>query len=360
MELASACGVGEAKIAALEQGLPGISTTELGDVALALELDPAALLSGREVARPVPSVFLRHAPYQDFDDRDSSVLDGALEQARALEALEVKLALPPTALRAGVFEQRDAGHDRDGAAAQDGYQLARAVRAWLGEPTTRLDDVCALLEQRFGVAVLVRELRSARVTAVSVRAASAAAVVLSSIDPIRAGNPLVARVHLVHELCHVLFDPSAGGLHIVVDRETDAKANAAEQRARAFAAELLLPLDGLTELLGPPTQITDPSRAEAAVAKARSRFGTPWEIAANHLCNRRFVHLDRRERLIAGTLPFEGLPPSTGLPSPGAASLCLTARVEAAHREGLATDGEARALLGIDRLAPLPWDGLEA
>ena len=60
----------------------------------------------------------------------------------------------------------------------------------------------------------------------------------------RRTNAVLARVYLAHELCHVLFDPSDGGLHIVLDVGSDRDVQAAEQRARAFAAELLLPLPG--------------------------------------------------------------------------------------------------------------------
>ena len=358
-EVAARSGVPVEVLEALEAGRRGITTTQLDAVAMALSLDPAALLGGRDVPRPQPSLFLRHAAFQDFDARDGAVLDEALEQGRALSGLRTALGDPALALQAGRFAEREAGADRAEAPAQDGYRLAREVRRWLGDAEGPLGDVGCVVEDRFGVAVLVRRLASNRVTAASVRAGVAAAVVLGAGDVERARSPLLTRVHLAHELCHVLFDPSPGGLHIVLDTLADRRVHAAEQRARAFAAELLLPLDGLTRLLGPPAGERTPDAALRLVAAARSHFGTPHEIAANHLCNLRFVDRTLREGLEASHSAFTGAPPATSLPLVDEASRAVARLVERAHREGHLTDGEARSMLGLDRLSPLPWDEAE-
>jgi transcriptional regulator with XRE-family HTH domain len=357
-DLADRSGVPSSVLVALERGQPSITTTQLDEVARALSLDPTALLNGREVPRRMPSFFLRHAPMQDFDNRDGAVLDDALEQSRSLGNLRSSLGEPPSALRAGIFAQRIAPVDRSDAPAQDGYRLARDVRRWLGNHAEPLGDIVALLEECFGVAVVVRSLESNRVTAAGVRADVCAAIVLNARDVQRAANPLLARVYLSHELCHVLFDPSPGGLQIAVDSIADRKAETAEQRARAFAAELLLPLAGLTQLLGSPRALDETQTALDLIAKARSRFGTPHEIAANHLCNLQFIDMRLREWLEATRTTFTGVPPAT-LPADGAPSLLLAKHTARAHREGILTDGEARALLAIDRLAPLPWDEVE-
>ena len=87
----------------------------------------------------------------------------------------------------------------------------------------------------------------------------------------------------------------------------DRKTHAAEQRARAFAAEVLLPLDGLTRKLGTPRAVTDPSPASALVATACSTFGTPHEITTNHLCNHGFVDLALHSWLEAEKTTFAGV-----------------------------------------------------
>ena len=313
-ELAQRSGVEIGLLSALEAGREGISTTQLDDVALALSLDAGELLAGREVERPLPSVFLRHEPVQDFDDRDAGAFDDALDQGRALTSLGRLLGEPPLALESGVFSQREAASHQSDAPAQDGYAAAREVRCWLGDPAAPLGDVRRLIEERFGIAVVVRALASSRVTAAGIRAGVQGVIVLGEGDALRARNPLLARVYLAHELCHVLFDPSPGGLHIVIDAVVDRKSAAAEQRARAFAAELLLPLAGLTTLLGSTRDVADPATARDLVTRARSHFGTPHELAANHLVNQRFIRLQIREWLGAATTSFEGSEPATTLP----------------------------------------------
>jgi Zn-dependent peptidase ImmA (M78 family)/transcriptional regulator with XRE-family HTH domain len=351
-------GVAVDAIASLERGQPGLATTELFDIARVLSLDPVALLGGREMFRAVPSIFLRHAGHQDFDARDSRLLDDALSAGRALASLRSRLGDPPAALQGGTFWQIQSATDHNEAPAREGYRLASSVRSWLENTSDPLEDVGVLVEQRFGVAILTRALVTARSTAASVRSEEAAGIVLHARDLSRKNNPLLARVHLAHELCHILFDPSDGGLQIVVDFDTDRKVHAAEQRARAFAAELLLPLKGLVETLGAPRGVSDRDAAIALISKARSHFGTPHEIATNHLCNLGFIDLRLRDRLEAEPSKFTGTVPVTSLPLEGEASLMVRQYVQRAHEVGLLTDSEAKGFLGLDRLESLPWDEL--
>lgn len=355
-DLASESGVPEETVATLERGQMGMTTTELFEVARVLSLDPIALLGGREMAHATPSVFLRHAEHQDFDDQDRAVLDEALDAGRALASLRAELGEPLAALQAGVFDSSAAAADRPEAPAQEGYRFAKNVRNWLGNPRRPLDDMAPLIERQFGIAVVVRALATTRSTAASVRAEDAAGIVINACDVFRKKNPLLGRNHLAHELCHILFDPSEGGLHIVVDLEGDRKTHQAEQRAKAFAAELLLPLPGLVALLGDPRGIGSPEAALDLVSRARSHFGTSHEIAANHLCNLSFVDKSLRDRLAADSSKFTGTLPPMSLPAEGEASVLIGEYVKRAWHEGYLTDGEARSLCGLDILDPLPWD----
>jgi Zn-dependent peptidase ImmA (M78 family) len=355
-DLAERSGVPLTTLLALENGQPGITTDQLDDVAKALSLDPVGLLRGNEIPRVVPSVFLRHTPLQDFNFNDSSLLDYALEQGRHLSNLRTLLREPASALQAQVFENKQAGADRVQGPAKEAYRLAATVRKWVENTAAPIKDLGTLLEEQFGIAILVLVLETSRSAAVSVRAGASAAIVLNDRDLQRAANPLLARVHLAHELCHLLFDPLVGGLHIVVDSIGDRKTEAAEQRAKAFAAEFLLPLDGLVQLLGNQRGVSETKTALDLVTRARTHFGTPHEITANHLCNLNFVDLRLREWLESQKTPFSGKAPETRLPGVGAPSRLVAEYVQRAYREGFLTDGEARGVLGLDRLAPLPWD----
>jgi hypothetical protein len=84
--------------------------------------------------------------------------------------------------------------------------------------------------------------------------------------------------------------------------------------------------------------------------------GTPHEIAVNHLCNQGFLHISLRERIEHDKTTFTGTVPATTLPRASEPSIAVREHVEAAHRDGHVSDGEARAILGLDRLTPLPWD----
>ena len=93
-----------------------------------------------------------------------------------------------------------------------------------------------------------------KMTAVSVRDHDgAAAVILNAIDPHRCSNSRSFRVLPGTELGHIMSDASDGGLHIVIDREEEKRpartgVERGEQRARAFAAEFLMPLAALMDL----------------------------------------------------------------------------------------------------------------
>jgi len=353
--LSARARVPEKSLRALERGRPGVSTTELERIASALELAPGALFRGHEEAAPRPSVFLRHQDIgQDFDHEDLPTLDASLEDGRLLRELRAALGDAPGFVRAGVFSEDGVGGDTANRAALAGYARAREVRARLGNVSEPLGDLRRIIEEQFEIAVRVVPLGSTRVTALSVRARGGAAIVLNAGDPERARNPLLGRVHLAHELCHVLFDRCDGGVQIVIDVVADRQAHLAEQRARAFAAELLLPEQGLKAVLGAPHALVDPAKARASVAKARKHFATPFEIAANHLANHGYIARELREALVKGG--GDAAPSSCDtMPEPGAPSIELARCIRRAHDSALVTDGEARKALRLDLLAPLPW-----
>ncbi len=348
-ELADAAGVATEPVRLLEAGQLGATTVDLERLATFLELDYRALLQGRETDRAEPSIFLRHHANPDFSSIDLPALDEALAQGRALQSLSVLLGYPPM----GGLSPRSAVAPK---AAQQGYLLARELRRVLGLGRDPLGDACALAEQGLNIAVLVLPMASVRVTALSMRVQDGAAIILNDLDPDRRKNPGLARVHIAHELCHLLHDQSDGGLHLVVDVAIDRERRnqAAEQRARGFAAEFLLPEEGLRARFGPPKGTTSLDEAQKLVREARILFGTPNEIAANHLTNHGFIDPLLREALLMPSSTVT-VPPTT-LPAAGAVSLQVQVLAEKAHDAGLLTDGQVRELLRIDLMKPLPWD----
>ncbi|MCX5743170.1 MAG: helix-turn-helix domain-containing protein [Proteobacteria bacterium] len=339
----------ETILARLEAGEPGVTTTQLDDLAQALDLDPQCLRRGEERVRPSLTVFLRHEGMQDFQDVDRAVLDGAIEQARILHELGVMLHESNDVWPGASFKRAEAPHDSFDAAAKHGYQLAIELRKFWGLPIEPLEDLRAIVEERLGIAILVRQL-STRATC-AVKVCDDAAIVLSG------GTRGAARVRgaIAHELCHILHDPDHEGVHVVLDPEHDRSTHANEQRARAFAAELLLPRAGLNRLLGVPRNVREQLVARDLVIAAMDRYGTSWPITANHLCNREFIDLELRVWLEALDAHVLSSSWSVSLPPVHGPSQLVEQRTTRAHERALITDGEARSALGIEAIDPLPW-----
>ncbi len=340
-------------VEAIEAGRPGITTTQLETVATALQLDPLALRTGELVSRLRPSVFLLHRSTQDFDAAEMPVLDTALEHARARNALARLVGDDVGIFPRKLLAARGLAGDVTNAPAHQGYQLAWELRRALGNEAKALADLRELAESEIGLAIVVRRLATIGSSAFAVKAGDSAAIVLA---PSSHGSEPHARVWIAHELCHVLFDPDDGGVNVVVDFEVDRRVHQAEQRARAFAAELLLPEAGLRSLIGPPKEVSGETASRNLVAMARDAFGSTWQVTANHLCNLRFVRPDLRPWLELQQPAPLTRPWATPLPRDGAPSIHVEALVQRAYDAGHLTDGEVRAILDLDRLSPLPWD----
>ncbi len=359
--------------ALISRGAP-VSSLELELIAEALGLDPVALRAGQTVQPQLPSVFLRHGPsaWQDFRAEDRDHLDRALEGARAWCELLRALGRTDTLQRRSNFVTVTARGPEPRDAARQGHDLAVRVRSAVGLGSEPLDDARALLEDRFGVSVVVAPLQT-RSPAQAVLDADrvAASVVLNANDEERRDNPLLDRVHLVHELCHVLFDPTEPGrLHLVVEATASrrARGNALAQevaqmlrgrdvtleeaRARGFAAEMLLPEAGLRARFGDPHKEADDARAHELVSTARMHFSTPWEIAVWHLANRGYIARSLARKLLY--LGAEGRPEKdTLLPAVGAPSVALRRETLDALAEELITEGQARRLLRLPPGEPI-------
>lgn len=347
-------GVDASVVEAIEAGRPGITTTQLERIANALQVDAIALRDGAIKPRPTPSVYLRHrSVHQDFSSADAAVLDLALEQARSRNALALLVGDDPGIFPGRGFAPRSVAADAPNAAAHQGYQLARELRRAFGNEADALADLRDLAESTCGVTVLVRRLATIGSSAFAVKADDAAAVVLAPVTYLR--EP-IARVWIAHELCHVLFDVDTGEVHIVVDFDGERHVQQAEQRARAFAAELLLPRAGLQKLIGAPAAVSGEAGARKLVAMARDTFGSTWQVAANHLCNLGFIAPELRDWLERQPPPAPSRPWTTSLPAVDAPSVQVAALTKRAYDADHLTDGEVRALLDIDRMAPLPWE----
>jgi transcriptional regulator with XRE-family HTH domain len=360
-ELADSTTIDAALLGSIERGERLVSTAKLDRLASTLGLDAFALYDGREVERGLV-VLPRHAARADFRHADLPVLRRALERATAL--LEVSTILGRKSL-AGRFAPRPPGAEP----AQDGYHFARLVRVALDRTTEPLYGLQTLLAEEFDVPVVSAPLATGALWAATVRSSAtrAAAVVLntSGKDGPTASSLqawLVDRVSICHELCHVLFDePKGGVIDVVLDdppREGQERPPI-EQRAGAFAAEMLMPIHGLRKLFGDEGETDTPARADRMVDEVRVHFGTPTEIAVNHLYNHGYIAKVPafREDLIERAKGRPLLQPSGQfIGESDAWRQVLLARTREAHDSSLITDGAARVLLELEAGEPLPWE----
>lgn len=355
-QVAEEAHVSEERLLAFEAGKGNITAAALDRVAHVLAVDPLALRELRLVPRPTATLFFQQfRTFADFrHDEDAPRVAVALE--RATNLLDVNVLLGRASSVRARFEPEQASDD----AAKDGYRLANRVRVTLGNEVGPIPDLVSLLEDTFDILVRVETLASSGVDALSVKdnESGAAALIVNRASERRA-NPSAIRVDLAHELSHVLFDPANGRVNLVVDEDgqENKTVTRAEQRARAFAAELLMPAEGLRRLLGQPRYAMGMAEAMDLVERTRAEFVTSIEITVNHLVNREYVWGALREALIkkarSGVSSDDrgdlGLVRLSGRPD------LLERRVLEALDRDLITQERARELLGLS-----VWEDLRA
>lgn len=344
-------------IAAAEDGHVLLSIGKLERIAGVLDLEPFPLFDGQVVVKPEAALFFRHGAHPDFFDEDLGQLRRALDGGLALLDLNTVLQRAP-GLRAQFGPEEPAGDK----AYRSGYVAAQRVRAALGNEEAALLDLRAIIEDQFEIVVVASRLRTRGAFAVTIKdpSCSAAAIVLNTARLDYRQVPLAGRVNLAHELAHVLFDEEP----VLVDLDTadSLSVEPIEQRARAFAAELLIPLAGLKKHWGTPQSLRYPAQAATLVEQVRTTYQTPSEITVNHLINHGYVTRD--ETLRQSLIKAVGRPPNRSdvlecpptAPAENAPSIALTERVREAHERVLITGGRAREVLGLPLGAALPWE----
>lgn len=179
-----------------------------------------------------------------------------------------------------------------------GYALATDVRERLqlgDDPIASLRDLC---ERRLGVPVIQTEL-GADVAGATVDASGARAIVLNLSG--RNREVFVRRSTLAHELCHILFDPPQrlDDLRVdrydELDRPVEQVVDAVEQRANAFAVELIAPQRAAVRLFE-----TSPGEPLAAVIH---RFGISFTAARYQVWNGLARRVDLASLTASNTRP---------------------------------------------------------
>lgn len=359
--LAERARVSEEVLAHLEVGeTVRISTAALARLEEQLKLPPVSLWSSSAQEAFDLSLHFRHATVPDFFHADEEAAREALWLARDIEGLGDLLGwTPPLAIRAW-FPPAPVGHSPK----DDGYARAQRLRdvlhqtGWLISQNAPLPDPLeTLVENAFGVPVLERSLQTSRVLAVTVkdRQSGLCAILLNTANT-WGSHSLRRRVDIAHEIAHVLFDEPREDIGFWIDRVDDKEkegrnqtGDPVEKRARAFAAEFLLPRLGLRQLLG-PAQVRARTVSDAVdlVQRAREYFKTTIEIAAYHLENLGYIEPYLHEEILRTV-------PTLAVEEQARRETLLERLTREAADKCIISGMRAREFLGISAWDELPW-----
>lgn len=335
-------GLSYERLAQIETGAQDDPTEIVLSELYGLDLD--ALRDGCVYPGDTPTdsrVFLFHGDISSFNTRDLHTFGRALGYGRLLAHRR----------RTGFFRRQSmqpqqvvGPHNRD--AALQGYRFARLLRSSLSLAGQAVGNFRALLEDQLDIVVTVADLETQHLRAGSILDAdrAAGAIVLGNGQVHSAAR----RVEMAHELCHLLFDPVDGDdqVQLAIDESPEGwrPKSLCEARANGFAAEFLLPFEGLRALLGEPRGAASGEPA-MLLSAAQNHFGVPRPIAINHLKNLGYYAEEFRLKLLDEHrhAPRFSVAPEETLPIAGGVPLCLDLQDQAIDSLGAASTTWAQA-----------------
>jgi Zn-dependent peptidase ImmA (M78 family)/transcriptional regulator with XRE-family HTH domain len=261
-ELGAALGLSRSQVSKVEHGARRLDVSEVAVIADALEVSLAEVLG---VER---SGSLALAARVMADPQRGDTLPA---RRRVRQLLEAEAYLADTT---GLQEGRPTASGRDVLARitdldlpssrapwRDGENLAGLVREGLGLGRAPIADVAELAEHHFGLDVLAWPTGKA-VSGLCAHGQGVAMMLISTSFP-RGHQRFTAAHELAH---HLLRDPR----EIVIDSDLFDAKSPTEKRANAFAAALLMPADGLRDVIA-GHQIDD-----AVLAELMRHFGVSF------------------------------------------------------------------------------------
>jgi Zn-dependent peptidase ImmA (M78 family)/transcriptional regulator with XRE-family HTH domain len=240
-QLGHALGLSRSQVSKIEHGTRRLDVSEVAVIADALEVGLADVLGVQRSGSLALAARIMAAPASDDTLPSRRRLRQLLEAEATLgSATGLRQNRPTASGQAVLAAIAQSGIPSGGAAQRDGEELAGLVRGGLGLGRGPIADVAELAEQHFGLDVLAWPTG----TAVSGLCAhgDGVAMMLVSTDFPRGHQRFTAAHELAH---HLLRDPR----EVVVDGDLYAPGTPAERRANAFAAALLMPADGLRDVV---------------------------------------------------------------------------------------------------------------
>lgn len=218
------------------------------------------------------------------DDRDALQPAGVVALAEAAWVAMTQLRLEDTLGVERTARSFESSSDYGGPwrpAFEVGYDLADGFRARLGLGDAPIESMRDLVERQLAIPVVQAALGE-RIAGATVRADNGRRAIVLNIQGKNA-DASVRRSTLAHELCHLLFDPDQHLLDLRVDEyaELDARADQrtdrVEQRANAFAVQLLAPQRAAVDLYG--------SASSEGLRRVLDRFGISFTAGRYQVWN---------------------------------------------------------------------------
>jgi Zn-dependent peptidase ImmA (M78 family)/transcriptional regulator with XRE-family HTH domain len=280
-ELGAALGLSRSQISKIEHGTRRLDVSEIAQIADVFEVTLAEVLGVERSGSLALAARVMTAPPADGTLPARRRMRQLLEAEASLAAATGLRASRLTASGRDVLAViRDQGFPSGRVPWQDGEQLADTVRRGLGLGRAPVADIAELAEQHFGIDVLAWPAGTA-VSGLCAHGEGVAMMVVSTGFP-RGHQRFTAAHELAH---HLLLDPR----EIVIDADLYAS-TPAEKRANAFAAALLMPADGLRDVVaGGPVD-------ETALAGLMRHFGVSYSALVYRLASSSVGLLTARAR----------------------------------------------------------------
>jgi Zn-dependent peptidase ImmA (M78 family) len=257
-----------------------------GDLAALPRLEAATGLSAEVLEQVWPRPFTVAEPLPYPLKAAARMIDGALEPAALRTLLADIEAIPRGPDPAALDEPRGLAAEalrdhQDDTPFLQGYRLAQRLRDYLDQADGRLDPEALL--RGWGIDLTDRDLGSERLDAIAVWGQGQRPTVMVNRTGLRSRLPTGRRTTCAHELCHLLVDTDDAlpAVEVLGGRVPQP----VEQRANAFAAELLLPLAAAgraveTELAHVHTPDARRQAIEHVLEGLHRHYGVSFETAA--------------------------------------------------------------------------------
>ncbi len=270
-DLGSAIGLSRSQISKVEHGTRKLDVSEVAAMADALEVSLAELLGVERSGSLALAARVMAAPQADDTLLSRRRMRQMLEaEAELVSATGLQESRPTPSGKEVLALIEDRGIPSARAPWRDGEDLADLVREGLGLGRAPIADVAELAEHHFGLDVISWPTGIA-VSGLCAHGRGVAMALISTSFP-RGHQRFTAAHELAH---HLLSDPR----ELVIDSDLYDSSTPVEKRANAFAAALLMPIDGLRDVIARRTIDT------AVLVELMRHFGASYSALLYRLAS---------------------------------------------------------------------------